>query len=627
MKKGILTFVALLLLNASIGIAQKKSQTVKPSIKRVEPPFWYTGFKDTTLSLLVYGPNIASLKPEIRPYPGVALFGATTLDNPNYLFLDIAIGPKTNPGTIEIVFGTGKSALTYKYVLNARNNDPLRAQGFGPQDMIYLLVPDRFANGDPNNDSVEGMLEKADRSHDMGRHGGDIKGIANNLDYIIDLGMTAVWFTPILENDMTPEYRAYHGYAATDLYKVDRRFGSNQEYLDLIDLCHKKGLKVIMDMIHNHVGDQHWWMKDKPSNDWFTSLSDYGVTNFRGEAASDPYASKYDADRLTKAWFVKAMPDLNTSNRFLADYLIQNSIWWIEYAGIDGIRMDTYVYPDKVYMAEWVAAVHREFERFNIVGEVWVQTVPSTAYYTIEARTNDGYKGTLRSITDFPLYAAMTTATWEGFGWTTGISRVYYTLTQDFLYKDPRNNVIFVDNHDLWRFGSHVNKDVKKFNLGMTMLFTLRGIPQVYYGTEHMMDSWGEGNHDAVKRKDFPGGWPGDPVNKFIREGRTPEENQVFDFIKTLANYRKKSQALTIGRMTHFVPEDNVYVYFRYAGNEEVLVMLNFGDKDKTVDMKRFQERSGQYSRGRNVISGDEVTDLKRITVPAFGSLIIELQK
>ena len=421
-------------------------------IDRLEPEFWWAGFQNTELQLLVYGEDIGSSRVSVDQ-PGVVLKQAISVENPNYLFvyLDIA---DAESGIFDVTFSKGEEQLTYTYTLKERQGSENRHLGFDSSDVIYLLMPDRFANGNPENDSIEGMIEGVDMEEPYARKGGDIQGISDHLDYIRDLGMTALWVNPIFENDMPFNYEIgagfYHGYAATDMYRVDRRFGGNEEFVQLVEDAHDRGMKVIMDMIQNHVGTHHWFIKDLPMKSWIHDQDVVGNTNYRTDTIMDPYASEADLTSTVKGWFVDEMPDLNQRNPLLADYLIQNTIWWIEYSGIDGIRMDThpYSYPD--YMAEWTHRVLSEYPNFNIVGEAWMQNPATTAWWQYdEADDSDGYNSFLPSVTDFPLYRAVTTALNEPGGWDTGMARIYYLLGQDFLYTDPNLNVVFVDNHDL----------------------------------------------------------------------------------------------------------------------------------------------------------------------------------
>jgi len=517
--------------------------------------------------------------------------------------------------------------MKFSYELKERTRETNRNLGFDASDVIYLLMPDRFANSNPQNDIVKGMMEGVDRANPDARHGGDIQGVSDHLDYIKDLGMTAVWLTPTFENDQTPEYGAYHGYAATDLYKVDRRFGSNEEFKAFVQKCHDMDLKVIMDMIHNHVGDQHWWLKDPPSDDWFHDFETYGTTSFRGAVQSDPYASEFDKDKLIKGWFVPELADLNQQNKVLADYLIQNSIWWVEYSGVDGIRMDTYVYPYKEYLARWVDEVITSYPSFNIVGESWVEEVAHESYWQTQAPGTNGYDSKLPSVTDFQITFSVEQGLKEEFGWNTGLMKLYYVLSQDRLYSAPMKNVIFLDNHDIDRFFGRVNEDPELFEMGYSYLMTTRGIPQVYYGTELMWSNTGGDGGWGLKRADMPGGWSGDKRSVFEEEGRTTAEQEAFEFVKTLTNWRKGSEAIHKGKLTHFVPEDNIYVFFRYTDEESIMVIMNRNEESKTISRDRYKEFLDAYSEGTDVLNGT-VIDLKsNFEVPPKRTSIFDLSK
>lgn len=594
-------------------------------IVRVEPPNWWAGLSQSQLELMVYGPNIARSSVKVD-YPGVRFVSQTSLGNPNYIFITLELDPELAPGTMQLQFEMDGSTYAYPYHLLKRESIQGRQQGFNASDVIYLMMPDRFANGDQSNDSIDGMLEAANRNIDRARHGGDFKGVMDRLGYLDDLGVTAIWFTPVFENDMPFSYGAYHGYAATDMYKVDRRFGSNLEYKALVDSAHARGLKVIMDMIHNHVGDQHWWIKDLPSEDWLNDFDTYGITNYRAETISDPYVSKYDFDKMTKGWFVKEMPDLNQKNPWLARYLIQNTIWWIEYSGIDGIRMDTYPYPDKDYMAEWVKTVLDEFPNFNIVGEAWVPHIAMEAYWQRGFNGSDGYESHLPSVTDFQVHHTMRKALNEEFGWSTGLSAMYHLMAQDFLYSDPMLNVVFLDNHDTERYLSLVGEDRAKLKMALTFLLTMRGIPQVYYGTEILMSGFKDPG-DANVRKDFPGGWPGDPRDAFTARGRTKEENDMFDFTRTLMQWRKTSTPVHNGKFMHFIPDDNTYVYFRYNDEGTVMVVVNASEDPKNLGLKRFSERLDGLKSWKNPINGQSGTLGESLRIPPMTTLILDLKK
>lgn len=612
-------FLLLLIISASIGAkAQKKT------IERIEPLHWWVGMHNPELQIMIYGKDV-SLYSATTDYPGIKIKRQIKGDSPNYLFLYVEFDETVQAGKVTFNLKDGKKKAQFEYELKARLGSEGRHLGFDASDVIYLMMPDRFANGDPTNDSVEGMLERANRSNPNGRHGGDLAGIIKNLDYIKDAGMTAIWFTPIFENDMTPEYGAYHGYAATDLYKIDRRFGTNDEFRRFIELCHQNEIKVIMDMIHNHIGDQHWWMKDLPTNDWLNDKEKFGTTNYRGAAATDPYASDYDLNKLTKGWFVTEMPDLNQKNPLLADYLIQNTLWWIEEFGIDGIRMDTYVYPDKQYMARWAKEVMETYPTLNIVGEAWVNTVGHEAYWQKNFKGHsDDYNSFLPSVTDFQLEYALVAAFTQEFGWKSGITQVYYTLAQDHLYSDPMKNVIFLDNHDLVRFYNQIGQHKEHYKMAYAMLATLRGIPQVYYGTELMFGEAG-GRGDGSKRPDMPGGWDGDERSVFTPAGRTETENEIFNYVSAVNHWRKNRVSIHNGKFKHFIPFDNIYVYFRYTDDETTMVVVNLQDKDVELNPTMFKEVLGKFTTGKVIIENREIDVTKPFMIKAKTTSIVEL--
>lgn len=578
------------------------------------------------LQLQLYGDELGMYRAEVN-YPHVKINKQIAVDSPNYLFLYLQISPEAKPGRIPIQLKRDNETIEMEYELKKRPDNSNRHQGFDASDVIYLMMPDRFANGNPENDSIEGMLESADRSNPQRRQGGDIQGVINHLDYISSLGMTAIWFTPMFENDMNTEYGAYHGYAATNLYKVDRRFDSNELYKTLVDSVHARGMKVIMDMIHNHIGDNHWWMKDLPSNDWVYEFEKYGQTNFRGTAASDPYASEYDRNKLERGWFVPEMPDLNQNNELLADYLIQNTIWWIEYSGINGIRMDTYVYPDKDYMARWAQKVLAAYPDFNIVGEAWVEDVVHASFWQDSpGGFDDGYDSQLPSITDFPLSFAIRNALKEDFSWNTGLSMLYTVVSQDRLYSNPMKNVVFLDNHDMSRVFEHFGKDEKLFKMAYAYLMTTRGIPQVYYGTELMMGHENSGGDDEVWRQTMPGGWPDDDRSVFSKQGRTKKENEILSYISKLTNWRKTAPAIHKGKMIHFIPQNDIYVFFRIHPEQTVMIVMNHNNQEKTLRPNVFKEVLENFTTGTHILNNsviDVTTDFK---VPAKETSIWELE-
>lgn len=593
---------------------------------RIEPPFWYANMPVNTLQLMLHDEGLGQFNASINQ-PGITLIKQFSGDSPNYRIIYLEIAPEVKPGNITINLSNGSESKTINYTLKARPKELTRNQGFTSEDVIYLLMPDRFANGNPENDTVEGMLEPARRNYPSGRHGGDLKGVLDHLDYIKSLGMTAVWLTPVFENDQTPAYKAYHGYAATDMYKIDRRFGSNEEFVAFVKACHEKDLKVIMDMIHNHIGDQHWWMKDLPFKNWVHDQKVYGNTNYRGTVASDPYASKHDTDRLIKGWFVDEMPDLDQRNNELADYLIQNTLWWIEYSGIDGIRMDTYVYPYQDYMARWASEVLKAYPKFNIVGESWVETVAHESYWQQDKPgQNDGYDSKLPSVTDFQIHFAVRDAFNSDFGWDTGLMELYYALSQDRLYSDPMKNVIFLDNHDIGRIYSTLGEDIKNLKMAYAYLMTTRGIPQVYYGTELAFKQgpgqWGDG----AKRAEMPGGWAGDSRSVFTKEGRTAEENDMHTYVTKITNWRKTSDAVKHGKLLHFVPENNVYVFFRYTDKDRVMVIMNMNDSEVSISRQKHIEMLRGFTFGMDVVSGKNFNLDKDFKVPGKTTTVLTLK-
>ncbi len=592
------------------------------TLQRVEPPFWWTGFKNQGLQLLIYGKNISTASVTLK-YPGVLLKKINKTENPNYLFLDLNIAPTAKPGTFSLVFmKDGKQVATYVYVLHSRKSGSAQRKGFNASDVIYLLMPDRFANGDPSNDNIPGMTEKMDRSNPNGRHGGDIKGILDHLDYIKDLGATAIWINPLLENNM--EVYSYHGYSTTDYYKTDPRFGTNEDYVALAEAMHKRGLKLIMDMIFNHCGSFHWWMNDLPSKDWLNQWPEMTKSNFRSSSVPDPYRTKFDSIKFVKGWFDKTMPDLNQHNPFLAKYLIQNSIWWIEYAGLDGIRQDTYPYCFKDFMTEWNKAVFKEYPDFNIVGECWATHPDAVAYWQKDALNRDHFNSYLPSVFDFPMYDALRLGFMEKDGWSTGIARLYEILYQDFTYPDPSNIMIFADSHDVNRYFDAQDNDIRKVKMGMAFILTTRGIPEVYYGTEILLTT-GIEKGDGYKRKDFPGGWANDSVNSFTAAGRTPQQEEMYSYLRTLLNWRKNAEVIHTGKLRQFVPQEGVYVYFRFNAYDTVMVVLNNSENDtKTLDKEIYREFLDKYKGGLEIMTGKRINDIYTLALPPKSATIVD---
>lgn len=612
--KKLIFFITLLLAITQVKAAE---------ISRVEPAFWWVGMKNPKLQLLVHGNNIGTCKVKLN-YPGVKLVRVNQVENPNYLFLDLEISSSTQAGSFPITFSaSGKPDLQFKYELKARNLAANRAQGVTNKDLIYLLMPDRFSNGDPNNDVVKGMEETSlHRDSIFSRHGGDIQGLMNHLDYLKDLGVTTIWMTPEIEND---EPRAsYHGYAVTDYYKIDPRFGTNELYKAYVEKCHAMGLKVIKDLVHNHIGTESWLIRDMPMKSWVHQWPKYTNSNFRDAAVMDPHASFIDKKTMLDGWFDIRMADLNENNLYVQNYLTQNHIWWIEYAGIDGFRLDTYPYNDPEYMADWAKKVQAEFPHFSIYGETLVWSVANQAFFTQGNTVNRGFDTHLPGITDGQIKEAINEALNGKPGWTDGINRLYSVLAQDFLYQDATRNVIFLDNHDMSRFYSVVGEDFNKYKAGMALLLTMRGIPQLYYGDEILMKNYS--NPDGLVRLDFPGGWPGDAVNKFTTAGRTEKENEAFDYVKKLANYRKNTAALQTGKLMQYIPQNGVYVYFRYNQQKTVMVAYNSSDKTETISTAHFSERLKGFTKALNVMTGEQLNAINQLDLPAKTVTLLELK-
>ena len=598
-------------------------------ISRVEPPFWWTGFRETGLQLMIYGDKVSRLTPELD-YPGVSINRVEQVDSPNYLFLYLDVSAVARPGEVEIVFSSEDESFTHRYLLKQKNRDPDHARGFSAADAIYLITPDRFANGDPGNDIIEGMGDTLDRSAPGGRHGGDLKGIADNLDYIGDMGFTAIWLNPLVENRM-PTY-SYHGYSATDFYRVDPRYGTNEQYRELVSSARDKGIGVIMDMIVNHIGSEHWWMGDLPTNDWLNFQGAPVITSHEHITEQDPYASGYDRSRYSDGWFVDTMPDLNQRNPLLADYLTQNALWWIEYLGLAGIRMDTYPYPDKHYMAEWSRRLMEEYPHFNIVGEEWTDNPAAVSYWPAGKVNRDDYVSYLPSLMDFPLQSALRwgLVTEEGSKMEDlrpgGFLYLYRMLANDFLYPDPGALVIFPDNHDITRIYTQLGEDYDLFRMAMAYILTMRGVPHLYYGTEVLMHNREAEDHGII-RSDFPGGWEGDTRNAFTGEGLSEKELEAQAFLKKLLNWRLDKKVIHSGSLTHFKPENGTYVYFRHDSDDSVMVVFNKNHEKFELQLGRFAERLEGYSQAMDAVSG-ELTPLgESLTLPPRSVRILELRK
>ncbi len=596
-----------------------------PLVDKIEPPYWWTGMKCDTLQLMVSGKDISKADINID-YPGVRLAENISLDNPDYKFLYLVIGRDTEPGIMDIEFSMGKKHQTVKYELKGRTMAPEEYRGFDASDVLYLLMPDRFAR-DKAVETVEtntGMRfpAPADRTDPNARHGGNIKGITKHLDYLDSLGVTAVWVCPVLENDMPGG--SYHGYATTDYYRVDPRFGTNADWQNMISEAHSRGMKVVMDMIFNHSGSEHPWMKNMPSADWYNHPDGDNLTNFRLSTVHDPYVSEYDLDHTTNGWFVTAMPDLNQRNPHLMKYLTQNSIWWIESSKIDGIRMDTYPYADMQAMSHWAADVLHEYPNFNIVGECWYANEAGSAFWQSGSKLNP-IDTHLPTVMDF-FYILNGKEAFNGDTdpWG-GLNKVYDHLSLDFLYPDPQKILTFLDNHDTDRFLTEDPDSLDVWKQAVAFLLTSRGIPQIYYGTEILMSGTKEVT-DGNVRRDFPGGFHGDKTNAFTKEGRTPLQNEAWDYISHLLNWRKgdANEVIARGTLVHFMPQNGIYAYRRKLGDKEVIVLLNGRDSSNTVTMERTREILPYGTTLTDIISGKPVTVSETMTFAPRQVMILQ---
>lgn len=598
--------------------------TAQKPLERVEPMNWWTGMQEPDVQLLVYGKNISESEVSIN-YPGVTLEKINKVENPNYLFLDLKIGASTTPGKFPILFSQkGKKQLKYEYSLLPKRAGKNIAQGVTSGDFIYLIMPDRFSNGDYNNDIVKGLKQTTIRRDSMySRHGGDLQGIINHFDYLKDLGVTAIWNTPEIENDM--KSASYHGYAATDLYKIDPRYGTNELYKTYVEKAHQKGLKIIKDVVPNHVGSEHWFIKDMPMKDWVNQWPKYTNTNYRFEPAQDPYASKIDYKEQVDGWFVPSMPDMNERNPYVAKYLTQNYLWWIAYSGLDGFRIDTYAYNDLPFMASWQERVKKEYPNFTIFGETLMLLPSNQAYYTKGQKLGQTLDTKLSGVTDEALRIAIMDALNKKPEWYEGVNRLYSMLAQDFLYKDPTKNVVFLDNHDMSRVFSVIGENMEKFKSAISILLTTRGIPQMYYGTEVLMKNFSD--PDGLVRSDFKGGWKEDKMSDFTAEGRSAAGNEAFNFVKKLANYRKATPALQTGKLTQFIPQKGVYTYFRYDDQKTVMILFNGNEESQSVDLSRYQEKLQNFTKARNVITDEVIQNLSSLSLNKKQTLVLELIK
>ena len=610
------------LLLGSAACASLSAQAKSPAIAHMEPPFWWAGMQHKGLQLMVHGERIAELEPALS-YPGVRIASVTRVPSKNYLFVDLAIEPDARPGSFDIVFRGAGHETRYAYRLLAREARSAQRIGFDSSDAIYQVMPDRFANGEPTNDSTPDTREKANRASPSGRHGGDIQGIIDRLDYVRDLGFTQLWPTPLVENDM-PAW-SYHGYAATDHYRIDPRYGSNEDFRRLSVEAKKRGIGLIQDVVLSHIGAAHWWMRDLPTPDWINYGGRFVPTHHHRTAVQDPYASKEDAENFTRGWFVEGMPDLNQRNPLVANYLIQNNIWWIEYAGLSGLRIDTFGYSDGTFLSEYTRRLMQEYPKLNLVGEEWSKLPPVVARWQRGKDNPDGYRAFTPSMMDFPLAESMRTALADRKGGNV-FHDVYETLSLDYLYPEPGNLVLFEANHDVSRIWSVVGEDFDRYRMMMVFLMTMPRIPQLYTGDEILMTSATGERDDASYRRDFPGGWAGDRVDAFTGRGLGARQRAAQELVRKLATWRKGQPVIHHGKLMHFGPRDNTYVYFRYDGNRKVLVALNNNPQEMVLDTARFREMLAGVPGGVDVLTGRRFDLARELRLPAGASVILELE-
>jgi len=589
------------------------------------PSNWWIGMKWNKVQILVQGDYDGFNKEQVRiQYPGVKLLKSTPLENGKYLAIDLEISASAKAGDLVIEFiNAGKAhAVNWPLYNKKAGRGTVFAQGVTSSDLVYLIMPDRFSNADKTNDKIQGLKDQSlDRSKIYDRHGGDLQGIINHLDYLKNMGVTTIWMTPVLLNDQ-PE-RTEHGYAITDHYTVDPRIGGAEKYKALSDALHQRGMKLMQDAVYNHVGSKHLTFLDQPTKDWYHQWPKYTGTSYKDQPVYDPYGSAADMKLMADGWFTPEMPDLNQNNPYVSNFLIQHALWSVEMFGVDGWRIDTYIYNDLPFMNKCNKALTDEYPKITLFGETWVHGTAAQAYFA-ENTINTAFKSNLQGVTDFQtLFYGIFPAVKEKFGWTEGVNKLYSTLSNDFLYKDANRNCIFLDNHDLTRIYTEFGEDAEKVKMGLAWLLTTRGIPQIYYGTEVLMK--GEKNPDGYLRLDFPGGWEGDAKNAFTGQGLTEQEKSMQEYVKTLANFRKNSSAITKGKLMQYVPDDGLYVYFRYDANQTVMCVMNTSEKDKTVDFAKFAERTNGFNKAKNIVTGASLSS--GFEIPAKRMWVLELSK
>jgi glycosidase len=612
----ILALLASLLTSlTSVGAAQE--------IERVEPPFWWTGFEHGELQLMLYGNDISLLTPTTE-YPGISISRVVRVENANYLFVYLDIASDAEPGIVDIVFAEGDYNIERKFELRPRNTDPGYVRELNGGDTIYMILPDRFANGNPNNDEFDFLDDRLDRAAPYGRHGGDLKGVADRLGYIADMGFTSVWLSPVLESNVPVD--SYHGYSTTDHYTVDPRLGSNEQLAALTASMRAKGIGLVMDQVLNHIGSGHWWMNDLPTRDWLNFQDAPVTTSHRRTSIMDPHASGFDRQRQTKGWILESMPDLNQRNPLLADFLVQHSIWWVEYLGLQGIRVAALSYLDRNFISNWTHRITREYPAISIIGDDWSESPAVLSYWQEGKQNHDGFSAGVTYLFDYPVQAVFSrTLRSEPTSYSSVWTLLYELIGMDFLYPDPMKLVLFPGNHEMDRIYTQLEESFDLYAMAMAFYTTLRGIPQFYYGDEVLMSHPGTSSHGEL-RGDFPGGWEGDELNAFTGEGLTDEQRAAQQLVKRLLTWRKANTNVARGAFMHFAPIRNVYVYFRYDEDDTIMVLLNRDDEAVTLETARFAERVGDATHGIDVVSGKRFDIEQSIVLEPRSALVLELE-
>ena len=618
-------FFSLAVLVLAVTLSATAAQP-RLKIKHVEPLSWWVGMT-TPLQLMINGEGVSEYDVQILPAgQGVEVTAVHKADSPNYLFVDVKIEDDAKAGVYTLRFKSGNRRVDYNYTIAEREEGSRERRSFTTADFVYLIMPDRFANGDASIDNTKDTAEKVDRSQPGRRHGGDIQGVIDHLDYIADLGATAIWSTPMLLDDENGA--SYHGYSCSDYYRIDPRYGTNELFCTYVEECHRRDLKVIMDIVPNHSSTSHWWYSDQPFEDWTHKWDSYTQSNWTFSTNMDFNASKSDLYQMESGWFDRSMADMNLDNEFLLNYFKQWAVWWIEYSGLDGFRVDTYPYNEKMPMSRWCEAVMAEYPNFNIVGEVWTSSIPQLAYWQGGNANKDGFDSHLKSIMDFPLHDAIRSAMTESgnCGWGQGMTRVYDVVSHDFVYHDLQNMMIMAANHDTDRIGDVCEGDARRMKIVATLLCTMRGMPQMLYGDELMFRSTDRSKGHPTLRVDFPGGWEGDPVNLFDRSQHTGAEREVFDYTRQLMNWRKSKEVIHTGRTLHFIDRDNTYAFFRYNDSEAVFVYINNSDQTREIPWQRYSEITEGIATGRDVITG-EVVEMSGRRVAPMSTLVVEFRR